>query len=189
MKRLIFLILVTLLPIGADMGVNAQELTVSDIEFIDVGYNDEPPVIILTKEGPALHVHIMNYSAHPDTEEFVITPKISDGSDGEPCSVSIGVSYINYSYTAVITTFNVSFNVYGIEANSFYFSCWWAMNGMYDGGVQRERNLHMLLCSEILSLTIREYRSTDNSIDCHIITFKYSLFFLEKKIELCYLFI
>ena len=125
MKRLIFLILVTLLPIGADMGVNAQELTVSDIEFIDVGYNDEPPVIILTKEGPALHVHIMNYSAHPDTEEFVITPKISDGSDGEPCSVSIGVSYINYSYTAVITTFNVSFNVYGIEANSFYFSCWW----------------------------------------------------------------
>ena len=125
MKKFVSLIFVALLPMLASLAANAQELTVSDIEFIDVGYNDEPPVIILTKEGPALHVHIMNYSAHPDTEEFVITPKISDGSDGEPCSVSIGVSYINYSYTAVITTFNVSFNVYGIEANSFYFSCWW----------------------------------------------------------------
>ena len=45
-----------------------------------------------------------------------------------------------------------------------------------------------MLLSEILSLTIREYRITDNSIDCHIITLNYSLFFfLGKKIELCYL--
>ena len=123
MRRNLFLILVALLPVVASAD-DTQELTVSDIEFIDEGYN-EPPMIILSKEGSALNVHLMNYSAHPDTEEFIITPKMSGGSDGELCSVSIGVSYINYSETTVITTFNVSFNVHGIEANSFYFSCWW----------------------------------------------------------------
>ena len=124
MRRGIILLLVLFL-IGALSGVNAQELTVSDIEFIDEGYNQEHPLIILTKEGSALNVQLMNYSAHPYTEEFVITPKMSGGSDGEPCSVSIGVSYINHSEAAIITMFNVSFNVHGIEANSFYFSCWW----------------------------------------------------------------
>jgi len=124
MRRGIILLLVLFL-IGALSGVNAQELTVSDIEFIDEGYNHEHPLIILTKEGSALNVQLMNYSAHPYTEEFVITPKMSGGSDGEPCSVSIGVSYINHSIAAIITMFNVSFNVHGIEANSFYFSCWW----------------------------------------------------------------
>jgi len=117
--------LLVLFLIGALSGVNAQELTVSDIEFIDEGYNHEHPLIILTKEGSALNVQLMNYSAHPYTEEFVITPEMSGGSDGEPCSVSIGVSYINHSIAAIITMFNVSFNVHGIEANSFYFSCWW----------------------------------------------------------------
>ena len=34
-----------------------------------------------------------------------------------------------------------------------------------------------MLLSEILSLTIREYRITYNSIDYHIITLNYSLFF------------
>ena len=124
MRRGIILLLVLFL-IGALSGVNAQELMVSDIEFIDEGYNQEHPLIILTKEGSALNVQLMNYSAHPYTEEFVITPKMSGGSDGEPCSVSIGVSYINHSIAAIITMFNVSFNVHGIEANSFYFSCWW----------------------------------------------------------------
>ena len=119
------ILLLVLFLIGALSGVNAQELTVSDIEFIDEGYNHEHPLIILTKEGSTLNVQLMNYSAHPYTEEFVITPKMSGGSDGEPCSVSIGVSYINHSEAAIITMFNVSFNVHGIEANSFYFSCWW----------------------------------------------------------------
>ena len=120
-----FLFMALMLLIGAQTAAVAQELTVSDIEFIDVGYNDDPPVIILTKEGSVLNVQIMNYSAHPNTEEFVITPKMTGGSDGEPCSVAIGVTHINYSLTCVITTFNVSFNVHGIEANSFYLTCWW----------------------------------------------------------------
>ena len=124
MKRCMLLWVIAFL-IGARIAVNAQELTVSDIEFIDEGSNHEHPLIILTKEGSALNVQLMNYSAHPYTEEFVITPKMSGGSDGEPCSVSIGVSYINHSISAIITTFNVSFNVHGIEDNSFYFSCWW----------------------------------------------------------------
>ena len=122
-KTLLFMALMLL--VGAQTAAVAQELTVSDIEFINVGYNDDPPVIILTKEGSVLNVQIMNYSAHPNTEEFVITPKMTGGSDGEPCSVAIGVTHINYSLTCVITTFNVSFNVHGIEANSFYLTCWW----------------------------------------------------------------
>ena len=122
-KGLLFMVLMLLM--GARNAVYAKELTVSDIEYIDNGYNDEYPVIILTKEGSALNVHLKNYSAHPDTEEFAITPKMSGGSDGEPCSVSIGISYTNNSFTAVITTFNVSFNVHGIEDSSFYLSCWW----------------------------------------------------------------
>ncbi|MCR5851413.1 MAG: leucine-rich repeat domain-containing protein [Bacteroidaceae bacterium] len=125
MKKTLLLFLAMLLLMGARTAADAQELTVSDIEFINNGYYDEHPMIILTKEGSALNVHLMNYPAHPYTEEFVITPKMSGGNDGEPCSVSIGVSYINNSETAIITTFNVSFNVHDIEANSFYFSCWW----------------------------------------------------------------
>ena len=115
-----------MLLIGAQTAAVAQELTVSDIEFIDEGYNEEEyPMIILTKEGSVLNVHLLHYLAHPDTEEFVITPNMSGGSDGEPYSVSIGVENIDDSETTVITTFGVSFNVHGIEANSFYLSCWW----------------------------------------------------------------
>ena len=129
MKKTLLLLALILL-IGAQTAADAQELTVSDIEFIDEGYNDEEydeeyPMIILTKEGSVLNVQLLHYSAHPDTEEFVITPKMTGGSDGEPCSVAIGVENIDDYITAVITTFNVSFNVHGIEANSFYLTCWW----------------------------------------------------------------
>ena len=57
MRRGIILLLVLFL-IGALSGVNAQEPTVSDIEFIDEGYNHEHPLIILTKEGSALNVQL-----------------------------------------------------------------------------------------------------------------------------------
>ena len=104
---------------------NPQKLTISDLQFSDNHDYSENQSIILTKEGSVLNVQLQNYSSHPDTENFVITPKMSEGSDGNPCSVSIDVAPVNYSETCVITTFNVSFNVNGLEANSFYLSCWW----------------------------------------------------------------
>ena len=104
---------------------NPQKLTISDLQFSDNHDYSENQSIILTKEGSVLNVQVQNYPSHPDTENFVITPKMSGGSDGNPCSVSIDISPVNNSETCVITTFNVSFNVNGLEANSFYLSCWW----------------------------------------------------------------
>ncbi len=129
MKKFVSFMLMALLPMLAGIAANAQELTVSDIEYIDEvyneGYNEEYPMIILTMESSVLNVHLVHYSAHPNTEEFVIIPMMSGGSDGDLCSVSIGVSYINNLETSVITTFDVSFNIHGIEDSSFYLSCWW----------------------------------------------------------------
>ena len=113
-----------LLLMGARTAVNAQELTVSDIQFTNLHRYSDNTSIVLTKEGSILNVQLLNYPGHPSTQEFVITPKMSGGSDGEPYSVFIDVIPINISDTDVITTFNVSFNVHGLEINSFHFSCW-----------------------------------------------------------------
>ena len=104
---------------------NPQKLTISDLQFSDNHDYSENQSIILTKEGSVLNVQVQNYPSHPDTENFVITPKMSGGSDDNPSSVSIDIAPVNYSETCVITTFNVSFNVNGLKANSFYLSCWW----------------------------------------------------------------
>ena len=140
MKRLIFLILVTLLPMGASLAANAQELTVSDVQNSGcmrsmrsrVNENEIRRTIILTKEGTILTVQILGYLSNCATEGFDVTPSIS-GDSGSPYSVSIDVEPIMSLEDQMMCTcpFNVSFTIHGLEPNSFQFSCWW-----FEGSVE-----------------------------------------------------
>ena len=140
MKRLIFLILVTLLPMVASLAANAQELTVSDVQNSGcmrsmrsrVNENEIRRTIILTKEGTILTVQILGYLSNCATEGFDVTPSIS-GDSGSPYSVSIDVEPIMSLEDQMMCTcpFNVSFTIHGLEPNSFQFSCWW-----FEGSVE-----------------------------------------------------
>ena len=82
--------------------------------------------ISLLKEGNILTVNLQNYWSTCDTQDFVVTPKINDGSNGEPCSVFINVFPIEGEEPVdCICPYNISFTVHGVEADSFYLNCWW----------------------------------------------------------------
>ena len=106
MKRgLIYMVLMLLM--GARIAAHAQELTVSDIQnsgcMRDREYGrrranaeGEPTrTIILTKEGDALHVQLLNCVENCSTSGFDVTPSMSCDSDGF-CSVDIVVIPIIY---------------------------------------------------------------------------------------------
>lgn len=134
-----FLFFTLMLLIGTQVAVDAQDLSVSDVQ--DSGCqrgtrsraneNETKRTIVLTKEGTILTVQILGFVSNCATMGFDITPNMSGGSDGEPVSVSLGVEPI---LPDVVTTcecpFNVSFTLHGLETNSFYFTCWW-----YEGQV------------------------------------------------------
>ncbi len=135
MKRgLIYMILMLLM--GARIAAHAQELTVSDIQnsgcMRDREYGrrranaeGEPTrTIILTKEGDALHVQLLNCVENCSTSGFDVTPSMSCDSDGF-CSVDIDVTPIIYMEADCVCPYDVSFTVHGLKANSFFFSCWW----------------------------------------------------------------
>ena len=140
MKRnLLFILVVSLFQIGTGIAVNAQDLSVSDIQNSDcqrgtrarANENETRRTIILTKEGTILTVQILGFVSNCATEGFDITPNMSGGSDGEPVSVSLGVEPIEPDVASIcICPFNVSFTLHGLETNSFYFTCWW-----YEGQV------------------------------------------------------
>lgn len=151
MKKTILLLLALVLQMGVQITVNAQELTLSDLQYNCHGYSEDRK-IILTKEGTILTVQVLNLASHPETEYFDITLGMSGGSDGVPCSVSIDVVPINYSETCVIASFDVSFKVHGLEANSFYFSCLW-----YDGLVNLTEGEPLVLGSIMEDVTIGDF--------------------------------
>jgi len=136
MKRgLLYMVLMLLM--GARIAAHAQELTVSDVQnsgcMRDREYGrrranaeGEPTrTIILTKEGDALHVQLLNYVENCGTSGFDVTPSMSGGSDGTPCSVAVSVEPVIFADADCDCPYNVSFTVHGLEANSFLFSCWW----------------------------------------------------------------
>lgn len=125
-----------MLLMGARIAAHAQELTVSDVQnsgcMRDREYGrrranaeGEPTrTIILTKEGDALHVQLLNCVENCSTSGFDVTPSMSCDSDGF-CSVDIDVTPIIYMEASCVCPYDVSFTVHGLKANSFFFSCWW----------------------------------------------------------------
>ena len=137
MKRYLSLLLFLFL-IGAQYNVNAQGLTVSDIQNSgclretretragDDDELEETRSIILTKEGNTLKVQLLNYIDNCGIWGFDVIPYVSGGSNGEPYTVSISVkSILGFDQAACICPYNVSFTLNGLETNSFNFSCYW----------------------------------------------------------------
>ena len=122
-----------IVALGAQYSVNAQELTVSDIQdsickpIID--QTQKPLTIVLTKEGSDLLVKLLYYENNPYTTGFDIASSMSFGSNEVPDSVSIDIEPIipdPYKYNKLgLMPYNVWFTVHGLEISSFYLSCWW----------------------------------------------------------------
>ncbi|MBR4899075.1 MAG: DUF3244 domain-containing protein [Prevotella sp.] len=134
MKRTLFFIVYVL----ASLTMSAQEeLPVVDIQ--NSGCLNETrgtdsqrvPTIVLTKEGSALSVQLLNYEENCCTDDFGVIANVSGGSDGAPCSVSIIVAPSAEYDCNCICPYNVSFTLRDLEANTFYLKCWW-----YEGGVE-----------------------------------------------------
>ena len=88
MKRTLFFIVYVL----ASLTMSAQEeLPVVDIQ--NSGCLNETrgtdsqrvPTIVLTKEGSALSVQLLNYEENCCTDDFGVIANVSGGSDGAPC--------------------------------------------------------------------------------------------------------
>ena len=134
MKRTLFFIVYVL----ASLTMSAQEeLPVVDLQ--NSGCLNETrgtdsqrvPTIVLTKEGSALSVQLLNYEENCCTDDFGVIANVSGGSDGAPCSVSIIVAPSAEYDCHCICPYNVSFTLRDLEANTFYLKCWW-----YEGGVE-----------------------------------------------------
>jgi len=138
MKQGLFFAALMLL-MGAQTAVNAQELTLSDVQNsgclnsrqarangrAKINEDNRRPTIILTKEGTILTVQLFNYEANCGTTDFEVTPSISGGSNGEPYSVSIQVIPIGDDDMDCICPYNISFTIHGLETTDFFFSCCW----------------------------------------------------------------
>ena len=103
------------------------------------------------KEGSVLSVQLLNYESNCGTADFNITPTVSGGSNGEPCSVKINVvPYIPGDEAMdCYCPYNVSFTLRDVEDNSFYLSCWW-----YEGHVTLEEEKPLVLEDITLYATI-----------------------------------
>lgn len=137
MKRGLLLCLFMFL-IGTQYSVNAQKLTVSDIQNSrclretrenragGYGIYEENRSIILTKEGNTLKVQLLNYMENCAIWGFDVIPSVSGGSNGEPYTVSLNVTSIGgVDQASCMCPYNVFFTLNGIETNCFDFSCWW----------------------------------------------------------------
>ena len=112
--------------------VDAQELTVSDIENTGCLENARGesvqqalPTIVLTKEGSVLSVQLINYTENCGTTDFNVTPTLSSGSNGGQCSLTVNVEPVIPQGYWCECPFNVSFTVHDLKSNVFYLKCWW----------------------------------------------------------------
>ena len=98
-----------------------------------------------------MSVQLLNYESNCGTADFNITPTVSGGSNGEPCSVKINVvPYIPGDEAMdCYCPYNVSFTLRDVEDNSFYLSCWW-----YEGHVTLEEEKPLVLEDITLYATI-----------------------------------
>lgn len=87
--------------------------------------NSTTQSISILKEGNVLTVNLYNYYSQCATEDFVITPSINNGNNGESCSVSVKINSISQAEADCICPYNISFTIHGVESNSFYLDCWW----------------------------------------------------------------
>ncbi|MBR6169163.1 MAG: leucine-rich repeat domain-containing protein [Bacteroidaceae bacterium] len=81
--------------------------------------------ISLLKEGNILTVNLRNFWSTCDTQDFEVTPSVSDGNNSDPYTVSVRVKPIGEDIADCICPYNISFTIHDVEANSFYFKCWW----------------------------------------------------------------
>ena len=138
-----------MLLMGAQTAVNAQELTVSDVQnsgclsevkpsmdgrkrtnddYEEPEYG-ETQTIVLTKEGSSLKVQLFNVESNCCTLGFDVKSSMKEGNETTPCTVSANVYSTGELDCDCICPYNISFTINGIEANSFKFSCWW-YNGL-----------------------------------------------------------
>ena len=114
----------SILPIPTDM----QNMSVSGVQNSGcLAETDGVRVakITLLKEGNILTVNLLNYRSNCATQDFEITPKISEGVNDEPCLVSVGVKPIYEEEADCICPYNISFTIHDLESNNFFLSCWW----------------------------------------------------------------
>lgn len=161
MKRnLLFILMMLVSMMGTRNAVNAQNLTSSDVQNSGcqrgnqrrANENETQRTIVLLKEGNILSVQILGFVSNCATMGFDVTPSMSGGSDGTPCSVSVQVEPIYEEEADCICPFNVSFTLHDLEANSFYFSCWW-----YEGQVSLTEGEPMTLESITIPAQIGEW--------------------------------
>jgi len=132
MKRnLLFILVVLVFQMGTQIAVNAQDLSVSDVQNSGclsrtrADEDESTETIVLLKEGSSMTVKLLNYVCNCGTSGFDVTSNMSGGSDGTPYSLSISVEPIVFMDADCICPYNVSFTIHGLESNSFLFSCWW----------------------------------------------------------------
>lgn len=146
MKRTLFFIscLLTSIMMLAQDGLAVEDIQNSGCLSRARGeeYVEPIPTIVLTKEGSILSVQVLNYESNCETADFKVTSSVSGGSDDDPCSVNISVLPCVYGdeIADCVCTYNVSFTVRDLEANSFYLSCWW-----YEGQVTLEEGKPLVL--------------------------------------------
>ena len=137
MRRVFLLFVLTFLTATRSVvGAQEEELTVADKENSGCLSNTRGarsellPTIVLTKEGSILSVQVLNYSSNCGTVDFSVTSAVSGGREGAPCSVTVNVVPVIPADKDCTCTFNVSFTVRDIAADTFHLRCWW-----YDGVV------------------------------------------------------
>ena len=89
------------------------------------GSNTSIQSISLLKEGNILTVNLHNYWSQCATEDFEVIPSVSDGNNSDPYTISVKVKSIGENDADCICPYNISFTIHDVEANSFYFKCWW----------------------------------------------------------------
>ena len=155
MKKWFTLVVMALMTVGA----NAQDQTVLETQNSGClsrtrGYMDEYiPAIVLKKEGCILSVEVQNFISNCATSDFMVNFSMSEGNNGEPCTLSAEVLPVRSEEEAdCMCPYNVSFTVRDLEANTFYLNCGWykGLVELTDGKplVLKEREDYESLLSE-----------------------------------------
>ena len=128
MKRNLLSILVALMALmGAQIAVNAQDLSVSDVQYSGclsrtrADEDESREMIVLLKEGSSMTVKLLNYVCDCGTSGFDVIPSMSGGSDETPFSLSISVEPITFADADCICPYNVSFTIQGQESQRIVY--------------------------------------------------------------------
>ncbi|MBR5653426.1 MAG: leucine-rich repeat domain-containing protein [Prevotella sp.] len=129
-----YVLLMVLSMVINAMEVQGQELNVSDTQNSgclsrapsDDGEERPISTIVLEKEGNILSVQLLNIESNCATSDFVVTSRIDEGSDGQPCTLFINADAVVGEFlTSCTCQFNVSCTIHDVEPNVFYLDCWW----------------------------------------------------------------